>query len=269
MLDDFQSVGRKLVSLDTSEIDCKGMRKHHPDKVLLIIGCEPSCGKTVLMTGLAAVLGDQGIAIRAVKPLGIGSHSTDSSEMRFIRAIAGTEVDYSIRALEFPPSLSDCDNLIHSAISTDTFTFVELPGSCATPIELNIESAGPDGYTWRSVSELASALGLPCLLVSRYSIDAFERIDLSYRYLIDRGVNVVALAAVETNRLDAQIMASRLSYDDFQVLVSLRVDAAFLGVLRYSDSVSVPGVKQGNLKKTIENDIDLLSLFKSANLPIV
>lgn len=228
---------------------------------LLLVGCEPACGKTVIGAGLAAVLAEQGVPARVVKPLRIGAVRPESSEMRFIRSIASTEVDYEIRCLDFPPCLDDGRELILGATRPGSFTIVEIPGTAATPVDINLGA-------WTSVGEMVAITGLPCLLVCRYSIDALERLDLFYRYLYGCGADVVALVMVETSKNDATIMNDRLSRDDLQILLTNRIGLPFLGVLSYSSSLSVPLVSQGNLKKNIEKDLDLLALRQCVTIPI-
>ena len=55
---------------------------------------------------------------------------------------------------------------------------------------------------------------------------------------------------------------------DFELMLTSRYNISYLGKLSYSPVISVPKVSQGNLKKSIEKDLDLLALRRMVELPI-
>ena len=57
---------------------------------LTIIGSEAGCGKTAAMAGLARALRDQGVNLRAIKPLSIGPGDKLDRELSFISMVTGT-----------------------------------------------------------------------------------------------------------------------------------------------------------------------------------
>ena len=63
---------------------------------LAILGTEPGCGKTVLTTGLAATLQEEGFAARAVKPICLCGRQEAQAELSFISSISKTQLTYPI-----------------------------------------------------------------------------------------------------------------------------------------------------------------------------
>ena len=168
---------------------------------LAFLGAETGCGKTVVMTGLASVMSDHGARIRAIKPLGIGAHKKDSCELSFMSIISKSPVDYPLLNLNYPPSvlLSEWTNLLLTCTKSSIYSFIEMPGSCATP--LNFLRNEDESYThnWKSVGDLVNELKVHCVLVAKHDIDALEKIELAVSYLRASKIKICAIVTVEVN----------------------------------------------------------------------
>lgn len=237
---------------------------------LTVLGCEQACGKTVAMTGLAAALAEQGLAIRAIKPVVIGPRRSAESELKFMSSITHTLLNYPVKVLPAPMSVSEEDwqRAVNLAIQPSAaFTFVELPGSCATPLSLE-NSGGHFANNWKDSAELAAEFGYPCLLVSKHNFDAIDNLIVHSNYLRSRRLTVVGMMTSEVSPDAGKELESALSLDQLALVASTRTGIPFLGCLRYSASISVPQVNQGNLIKTTENSIDLLILRRALKLPV-
>ena len=62
---------------------------------LTILGTAFGCGKTVLVTGFAAMLSSYGFNVRAIKPIVIGASKNIEAELAFISSITRTVPDHS------------------------------------------------------------------------------------------------------------------------------------------------------------------------------
>lgn len=237
---------------------------------ICIVGCDPACGKTVLMTGLAGVFSDQGGTVRAIKPITYARKEKSAPEFSFISCITGTEIDYSRFHLSFPPVLTEAEweSAILDATTSDAITLIELPAGVATPLSLERDNDGLLTHEWRTTSDLISEIGYPVLLVARHGPDAFEKLNLSLSYLNARGVPVVAIATVETSPLEARFMEQHIPKDDFQLFMIAGTRVPYLGCLKFSPSINVERLSQGNLKRNTEDSLDLLLLRRSLNLPV-
>ena len=252
---------------------------------LVFVGTEPGCGKTMVMTGLCAVLQDYDLPIRVIKPLGVGTHKKDTAEMTFMSIVGKTAVDYPLLTLRYPPIVLETEwkELILTSTRSDIFTFIELPCTAATPIRFEQDrdvsaalggssssSAGGRAYThrWMTITDLLKDLELPVVLVASHSIDVLEKIEFSISYLQTRDIEVTSIVTVETNKIMGQALDERLFAHDFELMLSTRYGLPYLGKLAFSPVVSVPKVRQGNLKKTIEQDLDLLAFRKLIELPV-
>lgn len=235
-----------------------------------VVGCESGCGKTVLMAGLTGVLSDQGGKVRAVKPLTYARNEKSSPEYSFISCITRSSIDYSCVHLSYPPTLtqSEWDQIIVSATDGDAVTFVELPAGVATPLSFERDGVNRLTHEWWTTTDLIRSLSYPVILVARHSPDALEKLAVSLNYLKAGGIEVLAIATVETNMMEAQLMNRYISKDDFELFLITSMGVPYLGCLRYSPSISVGQVSQGNLKRTTEECLDLLVLRRSLNLPV-
>ena len=237
---------------------------------LLVVGCDHACGKTVLMTGLAGVLDEQGAPVRAIKPISLGGGLASKAELSFISSVSNTPLDYPRLALEFPPTIKEelWSKAIFSVVRSDDFTIAELPGNATTPVDFEVNSNNQFNYTWKNTTDLALEIGFPVLLVARHSVDAIERIDITFSYLKSREVDILALATVQTNERDAQTTGRQIPLSDFELLLSTRTRCAYLGCLPFSPSISVPRGNQGNIRKLTSESLDLLVLRRCLDLPV-
>lgn len=237
---------------------------------LAFIGVSPGCGKTTVMTGLTSVLSDYGANVRAIKPLGIGAHQKDSPELSFISIITKSRVDYPLFNLKFPPTLSETEwkEILLTGTKSSIFTFIELPGGCATPINFERDQNNSLTHDWQTSADLVKALGVDCVLVGNHSIDILEKIDLSMSYLLGMDIQVRAIVTVETNSNEGGQLDQRMDSSDFELMLTSKYRVPYLGKLGYSPVISVQKVTQGNLKKSCENDLDLLALRRLVELPV-
>ncbi len=241
---------------------------------LLVAGCESGCGKTVVLTGLAGTLREQGFPVRAIKPVSFGSRKSAEAELAFISSISHTPLDYPVRFVNHCESLSSfhwTEAARIASAGTET-VLVELPGSCSHPLRLE----GRQGR-WVDVCDLARELDLPAIIVAREGPAAVEQLILNSTYLIAAGlINVVGLVTVETTAPavgQPEPGSSRLNQPDFTLeekalALHERTGVPYLGCVRYSRSISVAEVNQGNLIKTTSSGLDLLPIIKTLNLRI-
>ncbi len=105
-------------------------------KGLTIIGTEAGCGKTVFMTGLSALLRQQGVDVRAVKPIVLGTRERAESEISFICSISGPPRNYPVSIISSAKNLSEAqwEHSLSVGHDSSQFCFVETPGSCASPM---------------------------------------------------------------------------------------------------------------------------------------
>jgi dethiobiotin synthetase len=219
------------------------------------------------MTGLAAALRDEGFATQAFKPLVFGSFERAQAELSFIGTISRTPLRPDIQFLERERGfdLFKVWQLIEGFDSG--FTLFEMPGSCAMPIGVEqSDDKPPADQTWKDNTDLAREFGIPCLLVARHAGDAYEKLVLNATYLLSRRVRVVGLVTVETGPLMGAEMEIRMSRDVFAMTLKRHTGIDYIGCLKYSPSISVEHVKQGNLIKMTQAGVDLLFLLKALNL---
>ncbi|HEY9870899.1 MAG TPA: dethiobiotin synthase [Candidatus Obscuribacterales bacterium] len=243
----------------------KGQGRSAPG--LVVVGTEPGCGKTVVATGLAAVLQEEGFAARAIKPILIGQSQECQAELSFMSSITRTVLDYPTHLMRAPGLLSSFGwaEALRVCRSGTQCTIVELPGSAATPL------TSADG-NWKDNADLVKELDWPCLVVTCAGPDAMEKLLLNTVYLQSRGATVVALVTVETGsdfsppRQGGRVELAPAGVPE--IALQERTGVPYIGNLRYSASISVPRVNQGNLIKTTSACLDLLPVIKALNLRI-
>lgn len=239
---------------------------------MLFLGTEPACGKTTVMTGLAAVLHDYDVPVRAIKPLGIGAHKKGSAEMSFMSIISKSAIDYPLQSLNYPPSMTESEwkELVLTGIGnkSESFSLIEIPGTPATPINFLRDEDGQLTHEWSTMADLAAAFGMPSILVASHCIDSLERIELSMTYLESKNLSVSGIVTVETNKNEGQALDDRMHFHDFELMLKNRFRTEYLGKLNFSPVVSVPKITQGNLKKCIENDLDLLEFRRHLEIAV-
>ncbi len=223
------------------------------------------------MSGVAGVLGDYSGKVRAVKPVTYARYERSAPEYTFISSITRTVVDYPSIHLSFPPTLSqsEWDQIIVTATTGDAVTFVEIPTTVATPLSFEKNANNQLTHEWWTTTDLIRSLNYPVILVANHATDALEKLSVSLNYLQSGGIDVLALATVETNLMEAQLMDRYISKDDFELFLITGTGKPYLGCLRYSPSISVSQVSQGNLKRNVEECLDLLVLRRSLDLPVI
>lgn len=265
---------------------------------LTIVGTEAGCGKTAIMAGLARALRDQGQELRAIKPLAIGPREKLERELSFLSLVTGTPRNYGAIAVG-EKQLGDVywTEALSLVRSGRLFTMVETCGSAVTPIcfETGLDSDGREaafskqgsgqnsgqkshhssghksesnGFHWRDSRDLALELGFPVIIVARHNQEAIEKLILTHNYLTTAGVSVSGLVTVECTQGEGAVLEARLTRSDLELLLATRIAAPYLGALKYSPSISVTRVNQGNLVKVLENGVDLLAFRRALNLPL-
>ncbi len=233
---------------------------------LLIVGCSERCGKTVVTTGLAATLLEEGFPVRAIKPICLGARRQAESELFFMSTIARSPLTYPLVFVEQPASLRTFQlaEVLRSVRQSSETTLIELPGSAATPISLDADKS-----RWLDVGDLAAQLAFPVLLVAAEGTNVVEQLILNATYLLSSSmVNVVGLVAVAVTDQPGHAETATLPEENRAIVLKQRVGVPYLGSLKFSPSISVPMRCQGNLIKTTSAALDLLPIIAALNLRI-
>lgn len=228
---------------------------------ILVFGTESGCGKTVVTTGLACALKEEGFPVRAVKPMVLGSKKGSEAELAFISSISHTPVSYPVQFMEHPGGLASfgwAESLRVLVSGTDT-TIAELPGSAATPLTRTLGS-------WKDNTDFGADLRWPSLIVASAAPDTLEKLILNAAYLTSRRLPVIGLVIVETVPDSFGSVYAGLPPESLGIALQERTKVPYLGCLGHSPSISVPRVNQGNLIKTTSNGLDLLPIIKALNL---
>lgn len=235
---------------------------------LCIVGCGSACGKTVVATGLAGTLAQEGFAVRAIKPIVIGSERSARAELAFMSKISHSPITYPVQYLSDPGTLKlfAFNEALRVCRAGTATTLVELPGSAATPLVYS-------SSLWRDVADFAAELGFPALLVGEAGPESVERLLLNSAYLTARAIDVIGMTVVETREGGLSCLGIRpadaggdAALEALAIALKERTGVNFVGVVGYSQSVSVPAVNQGNLIKKTSGGLDLLPLIKALNL---
>jgi len=231
---------------------------------VVVMGTEAGCGKTIFMTGLSAALRDEGFPTRAIKPFVLGARRDAESEIAFISSITHTPVNYPIVIIDKPSAIQDSSWQQAAMMTTSRqhLTFVEMPGSPATPLAYEITGAGTIGTAWKDSANFACDLGLPCILVAKHNKDALEKISLAANFLRSRDARLVGVGTVETNEYGSQ-HELKLTKSELELAILNCSGSHYLGAIEYSPSISVPRVNQGNLIKATSAGVDLLHVLRS------
>ena len=92
-------------------------------RVVLIVGSEFGCGKTVFMCGVAGALREQGFRTRVFKPLIIGGRKQSEGEVSFLATVGQTPVNYPVTFLEGPLSIKETNwqnSVLMNAVTRST-----------------------------------------------------------------------------------------------------------------------------------------------------
>lgn len=230
---------------------------------LTVLGTEAGCGKTVVTTGLTALLQEEQFKARAIKPISIGDRKECQTELFFMSSIARSPLDYPLHTLDRAGALNSLGwaEALNTCRGTSETTLLELPGSCATALT-GIESDLKDN------ADFARELGWPCLLVAREGPDVLEKLLLNTVYLHARKLKVIALVTVETGADFSPTSEGHNIWEVPEITLQERTGVPFIGCLKYSASISVPRGSQGNIIKTTSASLDLLAIIKALDLRI-
>lgn len=237
---------------------------------LTILGTQFGCGKTVLMTGLTAMLKEHGFEACAVKPLVSGQSHENEAELGFISAITGSFAVSPISVLSPTMGISEANwqQAIKLGRSVPPLSLVELPGSAATPLVFELGKGKRRSLGWKDSADMARQLGMPCLLVARHDLGALERLVLNAAYVLSKGLILLGLVTVEVVPNGGKGLESLMGRDAFELSLLAQTSIPYLGCIKYSPSISVPKVSQGNLIKSTSVGIELLGVMKALNLTI-
>lgn len=217
----------------------------------MILGSDWGCGKTVVISGLAAALEANGFRVQAYKPLSFSSSKNPLScpDQAFINAVTRQFIQVEPMYVPSPESvqaplwnklLNDCHNFPYPCL-------FEGVGQVATPWQV-VQDELRDGI------DVAIQLRLPVVLVSRAGTTFLEKSRAAVQFAKARDVEIIGVIRVETS----PDLGFLLTDDAESLLLTHLTEVPFLGHLPYSPSISVPGLKQGNLLRMIEENIDLL-----------
>lgn len=240
---------------------------------VIILGTEAGCGKTVFATGVAAALREEGFPTRAIKPFLFSATAdggeTAGNELSFMSSIARTPLNYPTFLIDkrgsIPPT--NWQHFVTMCASKQHLTFVELPGSCATPVSFAESHMGTVSPDWKDSADFAIELDLPVILVARHNFELLEKTALAVTYLRNKGAGLIGVATVETKELPVS-KQFKLTRADLELSLSNRMGTHFLGCIQYSPSISVARVNQGNLIKMTSQGIDMLLILRELNPPV-
>ncbi|HNG73846.1 MAG TPA: dethiobiotin synthase [Candidatus Obscuribacter sp.] len=227
---------------------------------IAVVGSDFGCGKTVVTAAIAHILARSN-AVRALKPILSGSRQKAEAEVSFISAISGSPRGYAFCFSERPARLTRSQWLsavsaVHSSID---LTIVETFGAVGSPIFVE----DSDGAVLVSdTADFVRRLSFPVLLVANHREDAPERLLSAAALAQNRGLDVLGLLTVETQSGEGQVLENRYSRQDVEQVFKTRSQAPYLGCIKYSPSINVQRVNQGNLIKMTESGVDLLALYK-------
>lgn len=248
----------------TSEFESAEQFKRDFAFGVVVVGTEAGCGKTIFMTGLSAALREEGFPTRAIKPFVMGTRRDAESEIAFISSITHTPVNYPIVVIDKPSAIqeSSWQQAAMMTTSRQHLTFVEMPGSPATPLAFEMTGAGTIGSAWKDSANFACDLGLPCILIAKHNKDALEKIALAATFLRSRDARLVGVGTVETNEYGAH-QELKMTKSELELAIMNSAGSHYLGAIEFSPSISVPRVNQGNLIKVTSAGVDLLHVLRS------
>lgn len=226
---------------------------------LLVLGTDWQCGKTTLMTGLAAAFIENGLRVQALKLLAFGEETAfhRGQEQAFINQVTQQFIQADTFYAPSPEALTM--PLWHKLIDTCRHfqypCFVEGPGQVATPWQI-VNGQITDG------ADVAKQLGLNVLLAAKAGPRFIEQTRSALSFLEAKGITPVGFIRVHTQP------GTMPEDDNDPVMISHQHATPFLGDLPYSPSISVPGMQQGNLIRLTQDYIDLLPLEMGIGLKL-
>lgn len=239
-------------------------------RVALIVGSEFGCGKTVFMCGLAGALREEGFSTRVVRPLVLKTNKNVESESAFLSTVGQTPLHSPITLPEglLSSGESNWQDTVFVTENVTQLTLVEMPGGAASPVCFEGTNKRTISNQWRDCADLSAELMQPCIVIAKHQFDSIERLITTCSYLQARGLEVIATATVETDPDAGATLERQSTRADFSLGLNERTGIPFLGCIKFSPSISVHRVCQGNLIKMTETGLDLLPLMKALNLTV-
>lgn len=237
---------------------------------LTVLGTEFGCGKTVLITGLTALLNEQGFQAQAIKPVVTGHQQAWQAELSFISTITHVPLDYQPMVLQqdFGMDGNSWRKTILAKRALSRLTLLETPGSCSTPLIFAEQLANAQVLGWQDSSDLAFAFAYPCVLVAKHNKELLEKLSVCSQYIKAKALELIGLITVEISEGEGGKLEEHLTRTQTELLLLAKTQVPYLGCIKYSPSISVPGVKQGNLIKLTSAGLELLGMIKALNLKV-
>lgn len=222
-------------------------------RIILVLGTDSQCGKTVLTAGLAVVFTQAGFRMQAFKPLSFVTDltSVETDDQAFLNQITQQYIQVNTLSV---PSAWEVTPLHWNKIITQCQQFpypclLEGPGQIATPWRRQ-------DHLLKDALDVAATLEAGIILVGKAEPMFLEKMLLAIAFAQARAVQILGFASVFTQPSQDE---------DVQILqdawyLAQQTGVAFLGIIPYSPSIQVHRLNQGNLVTLTQNNIDLLPL---------
>lgn len=214
---------------------------------VFITGTDTGVGKTVISAALAWSLSCAGRRVAVMKPVQTGTSLPGMTDIEFVETVLGTKYDpgdvciYKLSEPLSPLAASEISgtgidtgkivDAYHRLRSAHEVVIVEGAGGLLVPIK--------EDYL---MSDLASDLGLPLLIVARPSLGTLNHTSLTIEAARRRGIDVLG---VVINRFPASPgLAERLNPEQIVRMTG----APVVGVFPEDLSISVEGGEAGNIR---------------------
>jgi dethiobiotin synthetase len=215
---------------------------------VFITGTDTGVGKTLITAALAWSLTRAGRSVAVMKPIQTGTSLPGMTDIEFVETALGTKYDpedaciYKFSEPLSPLAASEISGTrIDTGKITDAYrrlrsahdiVIVEGAGGLLVPIK--------EDYL---MSDLASDLGLPLLIVARPGLGTLNHTSLTVEAARKRGIDVLG---VVINRFPASPgLAERTNPEQ----IARMTGASIAGVFPEDLSVSVEGGKAGNIRE--------------------
>jgi len=215
---------------------------------VFITGTDTGVGKTVITAALAWSLSRAGRSVAVMKPIQTGTSLPGITDMEFVETVLGTKYDPEdacIYRLSEPLSPLAASEISGTGIDTGKFTdayrrlrsahdvvIVEGAGGLLVPIK--------EDYL---MSDLASDLGLPLLIVARPGLGTLNHTSLTVEAARKRGIEVLGIVI---NRFPASPgLAERTNPEQ----IARMTGAPVVGVFQEDPSISVERGEAGKIRE--------------------
>ncbi|HET7290109.1 MAG TPA: dethiobiotin synthase [Thermodesulfobacteriota bacterium] len=215
---------------------------------VFVTGTDTGVGKTVIAAALAWSLSCAGRSVAVMKPVQTGMSLPGTADIGFVENVLGTKYDPSdvcIYRLSEPLSPLAASEI--SGIKIDTGKIIEAYRRLRSAHDVVIvEGAGgllvpiTDNYL---MSDLASDLGLPLLIVTRPGLGTLNHTSLTVESARKRGIDVLG---VVINRFPASPgLAERTNPEQ----ITRMTGAPIVGVFPDDPTISVEGGEAGDIRE--------------------